>query len=744
MKVTLTIICQIIKKLVNRRHHNVDDYVGAATSLILMFIVGLVGMSLVGTSNVSAASSSLTMSIDDAVLDLDIIPHSANGDFAKSTNSTISVTTNNYSGYTLSIAASGSTNLIGDDGSIVSISSAVSESDFSADNTTAANNYNGKWGYLPSKLNSTNNTAFQPSPGTDSDGHTLDVTNTANTNNTPNTYTLAIGARVDNTTAPGSYSNTFVITAIANAVPYTITYNQNTTDTVSNMPANITNGTTYADAVSLSSTTPTRTGYDFNGWCTVQVADGATCTGTTYAAGDTWTIDQTAGSNSLTIYAMWKQSKLYFQDATLEDCGQTMYDNRGTDAYKNVAYTTATINDLCWMTRNLDLPGGTTLTSDDTNLTTGFTLPASSTSGFDDYDTDYVYNSNSTSCASNRPCYSYYSWYTATAHWGTRSVTSGSSSVDICPKGWRLPTQAEFNTLVSSYSTGATLTGSPFLGVYAGYYYDSSFVDGGSVGAYWSSTAYNSSSDAYTLDFDSSNAYVSSSFYKYCGDSIRCVMKDARTIADMEYMQDINAEIVQNTAEGATMTLKDKRDENTYTVAKINGQLWMTQNLRFTGTSVPTATSNVTANKTLTYYQLDTDGDASGERCNGSTGYSNACIKDSGSTTTGVWYNYYAATASTVSGSSNSTAASQDICPAGWRLPTNSEFSGITSYSSAFSPVTGGYYSNGSLYNTGNGDWWSATASSTTRRYHLNWNGSSLGTYAYYRYGGRYVRCVRS
>ena len=45
----------------------------------------------------------------------------------------------------------------------------------------------------------------------------------------------------------------------------------------------------------------------------------------------------------------------------------------------------------------------------------------------------------------------------------------------------------------------------------------------------------------------------------------------------------------------------------------------------------------------------------------------------------GTLYNYYAASAGTISGSSNSNNASYDICPAGWRLPivtngTDSEF----------------------------------------------------------------------
>ena len=252
----------------------------------------------------------------------------------------------------------------------------------------------------------------------------------------------------------------------------------------------------------------------------------STTTGT-FADANSASTTFTMSKSDTTIMANGKTSKLWFQNASSANCGSTMYDNRGNDTYKNVAYTTAMIGSLCWMTRNLDLPGGTTLTPDDTNLTTGFTLPASSTSGFSEYNTDYVYNSsstyNDTSCGSGNPCYSYYSFYTATAHWGTQSAWSGISSVDICPKGWRLPTQAEYSTLVSSYNTGAKLVASPFYGVYSGQYISGSFYDGGSYGYYWSSTVVNNSY-AYLLNFGSSSAGTDD-YVKGRGFAVRCVTK---------------------------------------------------------------------------------------------------------------------------------------------------------------------------------------------------------------------------
>jgi len=215
----------------------------------------------------------------------------------------------------------------------------------------------------------------------------------------------------------------------------------------------------------------------------------------------------------------------------------------------------------------------------------------------------------------------------------------------------------------------------------------------------------------------------------------------------------VEAPKTMQTSTTCDTTLTDARDGNTYTVATINGACWMTQNLRYlgdTGSAAKTMTigndnSNV-ANKSITLYSLDSSDagnfNAYSSHCDSTNSYNYACVYDSGSTSTGVWYNYAAATAGTITGSPNDTDATYDICPAGWHLPTHSEFSDITSYSDAFSPVTGGLYRNGSLFSTGGGYWWSVTVYNTTNRYALGWNGSSLDASGNIRYLGGYVRCV--
>ena len=207
------------------------------------------------------------------------------------------------------------------------------------------------------------------------------------------------------------------------------------------------------------------------------------------------------------------------------------------------------------------------------------------------------------------------------------------------------------------------------------------------------------------------------------------------TISAMTNMQDVTAEICAASAEGETATLIDARDGSDYTVAKINGNCWMTQNLRLSGErTLTSADSNVTRDWSFPSTSL-TSGNA----------YDEARSLISSNTSYGGYYNYCAASAGTAC-SQTQANATQDICPKGWRLPTRAEQGGITSYTSAFSPVYSGYYVNGSLYDTGSdGRWWSATAYSSTYQYYLRYYSGSLYTYDYYgKRLGFSVRCIRS
>lgn len=483
-----------------------------------------------GTAQDSTLTFSFVNNRSTASVSLNVTD--ANGTFATSTDGTnntvderaaFSLTTNNATGYTVAIRTSGTDYTLGS--TIETLSSTKTASNFELN----------KWGLLPSKVNGDDNNGtnanYYPAYST----ITIDETDTANS--TANEYIIGLGIKADYTIPAGTYNNTtLIVEYVANPVNYTITYNKNTTDTVTNMPYSSNNyqqaGDTSATSITLSNLVPVRDGYDFLGWCNGTVTTNTTtnidsCTGTIYnpdgdGANLTFGIDKTT-TNIVTIKAMWKRGKIYMWDATFADCGETMYDNRdGTER----AYTTASItaggDTLCWMTTNLSLGKSTTtqLTADTSNVSSaGYTLPASSTTGFSDNTAANIYNSNSTTCSSSSSCYGYYTWVAATAG-STKS--SGDAEYDICPSGWRLPTSGEYTALKNIYTTGASLTSGVFLATYSGRYYNGSFGNGGSVGLYWSSTAY-SSTISYTLRYNSTSATVRSSDSKYYGFPIRCV-----------------------------------------------------------------------------------------------------------------------------------------------------------------------------------------------------------------------------
>ena len=221
----------------------------------------------------------------------------------------------------------------------------------------------------------------------------------------------------------------------------------------------------------------------------------------------------------------------------------------------------------------------------------------------------------------------------------------------------------------------------------------------------------------------------------YSNDLTVAIVAEPRALT---YIQDLTLSECQSQASDTDLTVKDKRDDNEYTVRYINDACWMTQNLRLSGgRTLTSADSNVTQDWSFPTTQLADNSDS----------YTASQTTISSNTSYGGYYNYCAASAGTVCSDSSAQNATQDICPKGWRLPTRAEQDGIASYDSAFSPVYSGNYNNGSLINVGSGGyWWSATARSSANQYNLLYYSGSLDTGSGYvgKDTGHSVRCVRS
>ncbi|MBO7657237.1 hypothetical protein J6S55_01130 [Candidatus Saccharibacteria bacterium] len=256
----------------------------------------------------TASNSYINISQGKSSAGLELLVHNTDGTFATTTESDLAefgVTTNNSSGYTLTISGNeNSSNLtnVTTGTSFTSISNATTAAAF--DNSV----FNGKWGYKPSKYNSSDNSDFLPAPTTTAS--TLDTTAIANSN--ANIYTIALGARADYSTPAGTYTNTFTLSAVGNPVTYTLNFADNTGDnSIANMPETL-SSTTMKTSVALPTNIPTRTGYTFAGWCDGTATNNDTsCSGTIYQPSTVSStvyfdfINQTSVTNIATLYTTW-------------------------------------------------------------------------------------------------------------------------------------------------------------------------------------------------------------------------------------------------------------------------------------------------------------------------------------------------------------------------------------------------------------------------------------------------------
>lgn len=536
-------------------------------------------------------------------------------------------------------------------------------------------------------------------------------------------------------------------------------------------------------------------------------------TSDTNSANDTYTlsfgakVDSTiasgAYSNALTVAVTAEpRAIVYIQDLTLADCQSRASDAAFTvtDRRDDNDYTVRYINGACWMTQNLRLSGGRTLTSADSNVASSWSFPSTPLAG-----SSYSYTDPQVTISSNTSYGGYYNFCAASAGTNCQTSSTVNTTYDICPKGWRLPTNSEMSG-IASYS-------SAFSPVLSGYYFNGSLSNTGSRGLWWSATAFDSYYQYYLY-------YRSGSLYtdferngKHFGFSVRCIRSNPGTLtinfngngstggstasqqiaagnsaslnangftrngyvftgwntaadgsgtsyadgADytvtpatgnisvtlyaqweaLPTIQEFTLAQCQSLASDANYTVVDSRDGSDYTVRYINGACWMTSNLRLSGgRTLTSADSNVTRNWSFPSTSLTTG-----------NSYTAAYSTISSNTSYGGYYNYCAASAGSVCAQTEMDAT-QSICPAGWTLPTggsNSQQSGITGYASAFSPVLSGSYYKGSLDHTGSsGYWWSATALNRNTQHTLNYNGSSLDTSVSDKRLGLSVRCIRS
>jgi uncharacterized protein (TIGR02145 family) len=235
---------------------------------------------------------------------------------------------------------------------------------------------------------------------------------------------------------------------------------------------------------------------------------------------------------------------------------------------------------------------------------------------------------------------------------------------------------------------------------------------------------------------------------------------------------------LNTTDEGWTAAFMDARDDKIYPYITIGDQVWMTENLAY----LPSVVGPATGSTTTAYYYV--------------YGYNGTDVAAAKATdnynTYGVLYNWPAAMNGAATSAINPSGI-KGVCPDGWHLPSDAEWTqleeyliangynydgttkdnkiaksmasnsgwetssavgavGNTDYSeyrnkSGFTALPGGCrYSDGTFTNIGSlGHWWSSTQFNTDTAWYsgLLYSNSNVYGYSHFKRNGFSVRCVR-
>ena len=435
----------------------------------------------------------LTMGSNNYVVD---VTPTETGSFSSHT-ATVSVTTNNETGYSIYLATqNGQSTLTNAEGTaeIAPVSGTVTSTNFTA-NT---------WGYNLSKEAVTDATTYQAVPTQNDDP--------AGGSETPvdgDSYNLTFGAFINTDLPGGAYTNQVVVSAVVNPA-YVPTLSA--IDNMQDMTPAICQASSENETKQL---TDTRNGKkywvaklaDNNCWMTqnldLDLSTSKPLTPDDSDVSSNWT---PTASTTTSIFSNTSSTGQYSWDPG-------MYVKSDPDGYSNYCFDVDSLSDSdCTSAGWTDVSSMTPMSDGTTN-----TAISGNT-----YNAHYLVGN-------------YYQWNAATAGTGG-TITSTNATDSICPKGWQLPTSnnsnsGSFQALMNAYSISSNTTGSTKITQSPLYFHPSGGVNSGSLryvgnyGYYWSSTAYSNSSLAYSLTFDSGYVGPSGIINRYYGQSVRCLAR---------------------------------------------------------------------------------------------------------------------------------------------------------------------------------------------------------------------------
>ena len=435
----------------------------------LFSILALFILPLVYGTDVSAAELNITIPTDPLLVTV-----SADGSAKESSPANVTVTSDAYWGYTLSVKSNDANGALTNGNSkINSIGTGI---------TSLSQFTNNTWGFKVSGEGITAPNNYRQGPTTATTN--LAITTGQKGSQETGTYSFTLATKVDNTIPAGTYTGTFTFMATANSVNYTINFNmRNGTGGPSTMSSQTENAT-----VKLASSVPTNGDHVFLGWCDQEVTGNGPCNGTIYQPDENYVLK--SADESATLYAMYDGDTVYMQN--WKGCSKYLTKNVQftlTDKRDNKKYFVAKLaDDNCWMTENLDydVVANIPLTSETTDLGYANADGTSNVGGNGNYqwtpdkstyetqeyasyreittiqesydpgdrcwngvmftyDVSNGLETRTTACSQHDPTHwhlgNYYNYGAAVAQNDTSSKKVDGEKYDtsVCPAGWRLP-----------------------------------------------------------------------------------------------------------------------------------------------------------------------------------------------------------------------------------------------------------------------------------------------------------------
>lgn len=491
--------------------------VGAIGMLIINQDVDKNASALSETTNVNVNNTTYSIGVNTVGDSIDINAESTSSGVYTAKKDTVTVTTNIPDGYSLYISAgSGDPKLYLDGDSSASYIDTTSGT-YSSPQVLRTNTY----GYaVPSSINGAVDNNFDsayatPNPTsaskwaalpTSTNQQLIQTTDTANTDGEK--VDVYYGIYLNNAVAAGTYTGSVTYTAMAEASsPATQPTNNATMNPTSGTVGEatrlmiVTNLHTLANVgavtVSMRGTSTGATSSAACGGATADTSTGVliiTCNTPTDLAVGTYTVTASVptygktytivGGFEIVEKEVTQKFNKYMpmQDFTPEMCTNDLeyYDINDSDSTTYLVTDVRTVkmyrirkfpDGKCWMVQDLYLPSGTTLTSDDSNISGTYTVTQTNWSGEEA---------------------SFMSFSSA------KAGTSYISNYDVCPKGWHMPTYTktgstgDFNHLMSWGWDKSTFISSYGSATGGRTYYAGSSYTGDGVGRWWASTGVSS------------------------------------------------------------------------------------------------------------------------------------------------------------------------------------------------------------------------------------------------------------